>query len=175
MMPATRSWLRYLYALLVIGLAADVVWVNIQNHQLRLKSSDAIATSMGMPSVRLGSHAPPFDLASVDGRRYRLTDFHGTRLTIVYFATDCGECERQAPQWRCLYEGREDRRAAFLGVVKGTRHDVQVFAKQHRLPFPVVVDTGAFAHAYGIDATPTLLEIDGQGAIVSWSSVARGQ
>lgn len=99
----------------------------------------------------VGDQAPGFALPDQDGRTRSLGEFRGKWLALYFYPRDdTPGCTRQA----CAF--RDDRhKLAALGaeVVGVSVDDVEShldFAKEHRLPFPLLADArGAVAARYG--------------------------
>ncbi|HXV11957.1 MAG TPA: peroxiredoxin, partial [Burkholderiales bacterium] len=100
---------------------------------------------------RVGEPAPDFSLPDQDGKARSLGEFRGKWLALYFYPRDdTPGCTRQA----CAF--RDDRhKLAALGaeVVGVSVDDVEShldFAKEHRLPFPLLADAGgAVAARYG--------------------------
>ena len=100
---------------------------------------------------RAGEPAPDFSLPDQDGRNRSLSEFRGSWLVLYFYPRDdTPGCTRQA----CAF--RDDRNTlAALGaeVVGVSVDDVEShldFAKEYRLPFPLLADAGgAVAARYG--------------------------
>lgn len=100
---------------------------------------------------RIGEPAPDFSLPDQEGKTRSLTEFRGKWLALYFYPRDdTPGCTRQA----CAF--RDDRhKLAALGaeVVGVSVDDVEShldFAKEHRLPFPLLADArGAVAARYG--------------------------
>lgn len=164
----TLSWPRnprgWILLAAMLGLAADAVWVNVEN--IRMKRLLLVGADTYRPSLGAGEVAPSFELSSVEGRAFRLADYRGTPLTIIYFSPDCHECETQAARWRWLHESGDAKSNRVLGVVNAEPWAVRAFREEHGIAFPVLLDTaGAFARAYRIMSVPTVIRIDENGRI----------
>ena len=118
----------------------------------------------------LGWQAADFELEGVDGRHYRLADVRGPNGTVVMFI--CNHC----PYVQATIDDivRDCRALADEGVgaVAIMSNDTEaypadsfdnmvIFAQQHRLPFPYVIDpTQETARAYGAVCTPDFFGFD---------------
>ena len=114
------------------------------------------------------SPAPAFDLAGLDGERYRLSDFSGQVVLIEFWATWCGPCRLQAEILSRLYEevggtGEVEFLAVSLGEPEET---VREFVRKDPFPYPVLLDTKeALGYALEVYALPSVMIVDRIGGI----------
>jgi peroxiredoxin len=122
------------------------------------------------PICDFGAPATDFDLEGVDGRRYSLADVRGPNGTLVMFI--CNHC----PYVRAVIDRLADECRELsghgIGAIAVMPNDtdaypadsfenMKAFAKQHRLPFPYVIDrTQEVARAYGAVCTPDFFGFD---------------
>ena len=101
--------------------------------------------------LRVGDPAPDFTLQDQDGRIRSLGEFRGKWLVLYFYPRDdTPGCTRQA----CAFRDDWSKFAAIGAQVVGMSvDDVEShldFAKEHKLPFPLLADTGgAVAARYG--------------------------
>jgi peroxiredoxin Q/BCP len=100
---------------------------------------------------RAGEPAPDFSLPDQEGRTRSLAEFRGKWLALYFYPRDdTPGCTRQA----CAFRDDWSRLAALGAQVVGVSvDDVEShldFAKEHRLPFPLLADKGGVVAArYG--------------------------
>jgi peroxiredoxin Q/BCP len=100
---------------------------------------------------RAGEPAPDFSLPVQEGRTRSLAEFRGKWLALYFYPRDdTPGCTRQA----CAFRDDWSRLAALGAQVVGVSvDDVEShldFAKEHRLPFPLLADKGGVVAArYG--------------------------
>jgi peroxiredoxin Q/BCP len=98
-----------------------------------------------------GEAAPDFSLPDQDGKTRSLSEFRGKWLVLYFYPKDdTPGCTRQA----CAFRDDRHELAALGAEVAGVSvDDVEShidFAKEHRLPFPLLSDAGgAVAARYG--------------------------
>jgi peroxiredoxin Q/BCP len=100
---------------------------------------------------RSGEPAPDFSLPDQEGRTRNLADFRGKWLALYFYPRDdTPGCTRQACAFR---DDRHELSALGAEVVGVSVDDVEShldFAKEYRLPFPLLADAGgAVAARYG--------------------------
>jgi len=101
--------------------------------------------------LKVGEPAPDFALPDQEGKTRSLAGFRGKWLVLYFYPRDdTPGCTRQA----CAFRDDWSRLAALGAQVVGVSvNDVEShldFAKEHRLPFPLLADAGgAVAARYG--------------------------
>ena len=113
------------------------------------------------------SSAPVFDLAGLDGGRYRLSDYSGKVVLIEFWATWCGPCRLQAEILSRLYEEVGGDDVEFLAVSLGESEEtVRNFTDKDPFPYPVLLDPDeTLGFALEVFALPTVMIVDRQGDI----------
>lgn len=111
--------------------------------------------------------AKDFQLQTIDGRTYKLSDLRGKVVMINFWATWCGPCAKEMPHLVKMYEKYKQRGFEILAISvdsKQDRYKVPLFAEKHSLTFPVLYDQGV-AELYGVEGYPTNIFIDRQGKV----------
>lgn len=106
-------------------------------------------------SLAVGDLAPEFDVTAHDGRRLRLADYRGSKNVVLYFypKDETAGCTAEACGFRDAYEELSDKQTEVIGVSYDSTASHTSFARNHRLPFPLVADTDRkLAKAYGADS-----------------------
>jgi thiol-disulfide isomerase/thioredoxin len=119
----------------------------------------------GPPKV--GSVAPPLELASYRGHVPKLGDGNSTLL--VFWATWCAPCKVALPEIEAF--ARESG-ADVIGITDQTATELDKFFEGGNEYTEIVAIDGyrrAFL-AYGVSGTPTFVLIDGDGKIASYST-----
>ena len=80
-------------------------------------------------------------LKDMNGREVKLADYKGKPLLINFWATYCVPCKAEIPTLVALADKYKDK-LAILGVSVGdTPAELQAFAKEFRMNYPVLVST----------------------------------
>ncbi|MDE2669196.1 MAG: TlpA disulfide reductase family protein [Chloroflexota bacterium] len=118
----------------------------------------------------VGKLAPDFALANARDpeRVVRLSDFRGTPVVLNWYASWCGPCKREIPDFQKAYQAL-DGEVVFLGV--NLQEDaaqaaglLDVFVAK----YPALLDTeGEVAVHYRIPGMPTTFFIDADGIVRS--------
>lgn len=112
-----------------------------------------------------GQIAPDFELVTVRGDRFQLSESIGKKVIVLnFFATWCDPCRAEMPELnRYFNEHRSD--AVLLGIDSDERQSlVESFLDELNLDFPVGIDPGAIQKQYNVTALPTtvLIGVDGK-------------
>ncbi|MCX7925102.1 MAG: redoxin domain-containing protein [Fimbriimonadales bacterium] len=104
--------------------------------------------------LKAGSKAPDFMLTGSDGNAYRLSDFQGKRVVLMFYPkSNTPGCTAQNCAVRDQYE-KLSQHAVVLGISVDTPEAQANFAKQHNLKHIVLADAdGKVAEAYGVRTT----------------------
>ncbi|UOQ68095.1 peroxiredoxin [Hymenobacter volaticus] len=94
--------------------------------------------------LHLGDTAPDFTLKTTTGEAFRLADQRGKRAVVLYFypKDDTPGCTAEACSFRDQYQDFQDLGAEVVGVSSDSEASHQKFTQKHRLPFPLLADTG---------------------------------
>lgn len=114
-----------------------------------------------------GKIAPDFELTTIEGETVRLSDYHGERILLNFWATWCPPCRAEIPDMQKLYD-EED--VVVLAVNMTTSETsvaaVSEFVSEFHMTFPVLLDDkGTVMNAYHIQVYPTTYMIDSNGVI----------
>ncbi len=123
-----------------------------------------------MQNLIEGKPAPEIDGVDLHGKPFKLSDYRGKVVVLVFWGTWCGPCMRELPHERALAERLKDKPFAVLGVNCDDDKEAAVSAtKSERISWPNWHDgapgAGPIAKRYHIRSFPTLFVIDAQGII----------
>lgn len=112
---------------------------------------------------------PEFSEAALDGTTLHSESLKG-KLTIVNFwATWCGPCIIEIPDLVTLYDEWSERPFEIIGVSMDPEgfELVEPFAADYQMTYPIIIDEGALAEAFGgVYALPTTFLVDASGTVV---------
>jgi cytochrome c biogenesis protein CcmG/thiol:disulfide interchange protein DsbE len=128
-----------------------------------LCSACSIALPSG-PSPEVGSVAPEFALADLDGNQVSLSDLRGQVVLLNFWATWCGPCRLEMPAIQQRYN---DGGFAVLAVDFNEDADrVQAFVDELALDLPILLDPGGrIQELYRVRGYPTSFFVDEAGVI----------
>ncbi len=118
--------------------------------------------------------APDFTVTDKDGKEVKLSDFEGKPVVINFWATWCGFCRQEMPDFEEIYKEMGDD-VVFMMVnatdnVRETVEQASEYIKKEGYSFPVYYDTlGEAAYSYGVSSLPVTYFIDSEGYAVTYA------
>lgn len=122
-----------------------------------------------MEHLAEGTIAPDFELSSVDGTAFRLSE-HTARgpVMLAFYKGACPTCQMTFPFIERLFEGFGPRvHPAIWGISQDEAEETRSFARRFGLRFPVLVDDHPYpvSSDYELHYVPTVYLIDRKGRI----------
>lgn len=125
------------------------------------------ATAEDVSVLKAGDKAPDFSLVDLEGNTHKLSDYKGQGVFLNFWGTWCKPCAKEMPAMDRQYEQFKDQGVQVLAVnIAQSEFEVQNFADQYNLSFPVVIDkTKSVMTAYNIIPLPTTVLVNPEGEI----------
>jgi peroxiredoxin len=158
-MTPRKTLLAALALLLLIMLSA---WITVR------RGSDTAEdeTAGSMPLV--GSAAPDFTLRALDGREVKLSSYRRKGpVVLAFWASWCGPCQMEMPLLETFYRQNHGRGVELLAIsIDSDPAAARRFAEEHKLPFPVLLDSrNEVADNYQAQGIPLLYVVDPSGKL----------
>lgn len=124
-----------------------------------------------------GSLAPDFTVYDFDGIAHKLSDFRGKPVILNFWASWCGPCASEMPEFQSFYEQYgEDIHFVLVNLTDGPQETVasaSAFLEENGYTLPVYYDTDIdAAMKYGVSAVPVSYFIDAEGYFAAWAQGA---
>lgn len=125
----------------------------------------------GAQLLKAGSVAPEFRLKGPDGKELALSDFRGKYVVLDFWASWCGDCRRDIPNIKALYEKYSPKGVEFVGVsfddnAERWQNAIKEFGlKYHQVSELKKWKTTDIYAAYGIKWIPTIYIIGPDGKV----------
>ncbi|MCZ2095062.1 MAG: redoxin domain-containing protein [Anaerolineae bacterium] len=119
--------------------------------------------------LELGKVAPGFSAKTDAGASFSLADQRGKVVVLNFWATWCGPCREEMPEFEQAFIDHADEGLLVVGVNNAeTAEDIAGFRDELSLTFPLLVDADAsLQQLYGILAYPSTYILDRDGVIVA--------
>ncbi len=116
-----------------------------------------------MAAMGTGKKAPEFDLKTLDGKRFSLSDELARRdVVLVFLKVSCPTCQYALPFYERLYKTYGHDGITLVGISQNDAKDTAAFNKEFGVTFPVLLDDPrayAASNAYGLTNVPTIFWI----------------
>jgi cytochrome c biogenesis protein CcdA/peroxiredoxin len=118
--------------------------------------------------LEVGQRAPDFEVNTLDGDTIKLSDLRGQAVLLNFWATWCGPCRIEMPEFQTIYELERDKGFTILAIdFRESRDQVEPFVEDLGLTFTIGLDqSGDINQQYRVSSYPTSILVDGNGIIV---------
>ncbi len=116
-----------------------------------------------------GAFAPDAQIEDLHGNMVKLSNYRGSVVMINFWATWCGPCKAEIPDFIDLQDKYGDDGLEIVGISldkPGKENAVRAFVKAKGINYDVLFGDGAVTDAYGgVRSIPTTFLIDREGQI----------
>ncbi len=114
------------------------------------------------------SQAPDFTVKDLKGREISLSNYSGKVVFLNFWATWCGPCKAEIPDFIEAYKQYKDKGMEIIGISvdRISPKSVLKFAEKYKINYPVVMSTDKIQKDYEPGPyIPTTIIIDQEGKI----------
>ena len=178
-MKSRKSFFIILISLMVLMTGSAVLYRNLSGNVQSgiIAGSDVVEQeeaefAEGEEEIK-AEKAPDFTVYDFEGNEVKLSDFKGKSVVLNFWASWCGPCKNEMPDFQQLYEEYgEDVHFVIVNMTDGGRETVESakkFVEKAGYTFPVYFDTEYEASTvYAVSSIPTTYFIDKDGYGIAW-------
>lgn len=112
--------------------------------------------------------APDFTLEDLDGNEISLSDYNGKVVFLNFWATWCGPCKAEIPDFIEAYKQYKDKGMEIIGISvdKISPKSVLKFVEKYKINYPIIMSTDKIQKDYEPGPyVPTTIIVDQKGKI----------
>ena len=162
------------------GIAYNSMADKVQLDNLATRETAAAEVPEGSEAAANDNLAPDFTVYDLEGNAHKLSDFRGKPVIVNFWASWCGPCKSEMPDFEEKYQEYGDEvHFLMVNLTDGSQETVETasaFVEGQGYTFPVYFDTDySGAIAYGVSAVPATYFIDENGSLIAYGKGSLSQ
>ncbi len=156
------------FLLVVVLCSIVLIGCDKADRDERAASNRKQSASGDSAGVSENEKLPDFTLKTLTGETVNLRRLEGQKVVVVNFwATWCGPCRHEIPDFNEVYSRYRDRGVEILGVSVDQSPETEVppFLQTNPITYPVLLGSPELTYKYGIRGLPTTFIIDRSGKV----------
>ncbi len=133
---------------------------------------------LAQTALRVGSNAPLFSAASMDGSPLDMNELRGSVVVLTFWSTKCYICQQEFPKINQIVHTYESKKVVFLSLTMENEAKVESFLKSNKIASTIVPNSFGVLLQYAdrdkrgyLDmGFPSYFVIDQQGVLQHRSS-----
>ncbi len=168
-----RRWILALTA--AVGVAMLTVPLLMENRSSAPAAETAeidvpsLASSSGPVCKTNAAGNLDFKLKDINGASVNLADYKGKVVLVNFWATWCGPCKVEIPEFAQVYSEYKDQGFVILGVLANdtpTKDQLHAFMTEYKMTYPVLFSNEQIESAFGsVWALPTSFLVGRDGKV----------
>lgn len=166
--------------LAVAGAAYKALSPGVQMDNLATGETVAAEVPEGTETTADDNLAPDFTVYDLEGNAHSLSDFRGQPVIVNFWASWCGPCKNEMPDFEEKYKEYGDTiQFLMVNLTDGSQETVETaqgYIDGQGYTFPVYFDTDySGAIAYAVSAVPATYFIDENGSLIAYGKGSLSQ
>ena len=150
------------------------VWMALlpQNIFAQSSSADDVDIKYAVDLPKAGSEAPDFKLKTMEGKTLSLSQYRGKYCVLDFWASWCGDCRRDMPEMKRIYDQFSKQGVQFVGISFDTRKEAwQNAVEKYGISYPQVSEVknmreASITKTYGIHWIPSYVLVGPDGKVI---------
>jgi cytochrome c biogenesis protein CcmG, thiol:disulfide interchange protein DsbE len=89
-------------------------------------------------ALRVGSNAPVFSAASMDGTQLDMNELRGSVVVLTFWSTKCYICQQEFPKMNQVVRSYESKKVVFLSLTMDNEERIETFLKSNKIASTIV-------------------------------------